>query len=646
MFQDQIDEFNKSNPLDDGLQMNGARPSQNSAFYNFNGQLAFNQYDLYLNGKRLTANVLLDTQTNSTIVLLKDGEALISSFQSSFEIYAYLRWDNDYALAAQWSKDPLIQNYYHHKQQSMMTLSQPPYGQQQQWGHGPQFENFHYQPRSPLIDIDFIMDSNASKTYLKLNQFIYDKNSLLFELSFYMSELCDIPQSTVLVILLTVFSGLTSKKWRCAYKDGRLVSIGLYCVAEQESGVGKSRALGLALEPIIQLVNPKITELKLEIDILQDKIERFNHALAGAETREDKAFNKRRISETKSRIKKLEKNLARVQSFLPITNSTPEALDVMLNHASGFFFAAAAEQGLFNSLLGLSYGKKANNNDLLLNGREGGDVHSTRASRKAYSGKVIGAVVCFAQDRSIEKLLTASGVTGLAERFIMISEPSLLGYRDRIREKVNRDHLFCEYAKKCAFFAEIIEDPNRPHPDLLITLRLCEESWRYIANYENSIEQELRYGGALSNPTLQRVVGKTRMQVMGLAANLYLLDTDDQPLTELDDPYIPLQYVIMAINMFNELLTGVRDYCERRGLISDKAQISTLYGAFIGKGENISYTEQELKKKLEQVKPFRDLNSPRIAIKNTLNFLVQNHVLLEINGRFYRNPEKFSPTYH
>lgn len=131
---------------------------------------------------------------------------------------------------------------------------------------------------------------------------------------------------------------------------------------------------------------------------------------------------------------------------------------------------------------------------------------------------------------------------------------------------------------------------------------------------------------------------------MGIAANLYLLHTENPPTSASDDPFIPDEFVVMAINIFRQLIFGVRNYCERKGLISDVAQLTAVFNVFVGKGENASYTNQELKKRLQQVKPFKDMEEPRKVIQRALDYLVKHHVLLiDINGKYFKNPVQFNP---
>ncbi|WP_445368204.1 DUF3987 domain-containing protein [Methylomonas sp. BW4-1] len=569
----------------------------------------------------------------------------------AFDIYAHFYNDRDVYKALNWESDPRI------NMAKLQAQSQPQPQIQLQPFQNQQYQAYQYQapppplplPRyntypSPTMDIDFMLDNSAPKYYLNLATHIHDKDSLVSKLSLYISYRNDIADSTIILLTLSAWSGITSKRYQVSYPDGRTVSIGLYAALEQSSGTGKSLALGMLLEPLKNMIEPKISELKSSIKIYKDISDELKESLAGCTTKEEKATYKKQIEVTNNFIKKLKKHFDRLQNMMPITNVTPAALDAMLTTTDGFFFAATSEQGFFNSILGLRTGPKNNNNDLLLNAREGGYVNSNRIGSKSYSGQVRGAIACFAQEGVIGKLLAASEETGLSERFLMICEPSSIGYRDRVTDKINGEHILELYAKRCEFFKIYIDDENALSHDLLITLRISDDGWRHIGNFEQELEYKMRPGAELSHPILQRVVGKTKMQIMGIASNLFLLHTDNPPESELDDPFIPNEFVVMAINIFNELITGVRNYCERKGLISDVAQLAAVYNVFVGKGENGAYTVQELKKRLQQVKPFKDMEEPRKAIQRALDYLAQHHVLLiDINGKYFKNPVQFNP---
>lgn len=602
-------------------------------------------YSSYYRPNSEALHIQLNYQNGLIEIKTSDGSVL----DHAFDVFAHYCHAGDVSKALNWESDSRINMAKLQTQPQPQTLPLPLQNQEWQYQAAPppfplpppptqSYTNHPY----PTMDIDFMLDNSTPKEYLKLGECLHDKDSLVFLLTIYISNKTDIPVSTIILLILGVWSGMTSKRYQVSYKDGDTVSIGLYAVAEQSSGVGKSRALSMLLEPFKNTIESMISDIKTSIQSYEEICDTLKVSLAGCTTKEDKATFKKQIQETNNILKKLQKTCSRLQWLMPITNVTPAKLDAMLTATRGLFFAATSEQGFFNSILGLRTDSKHNNNDLLLNGREGGHVNSV--ARKSYSGQVRGTIACFAQEGVIGTLLAASENTGLAERFLMISEPSLIGYRDRITDKINGDHILEQYAKRCEFFKIYVDDENALCHDSLITLKASEDGWRHTANFEQDFEPKMRPGAEFSHPILKRVIGKTKMQVMGIAANLYLLHTENPPTSASDDPFIPDEFVVMAINIFRQLIFGVRSYCERKGLISDVAQLAAVYDVFVGKGENASFTVQELKKRLHQVKPFKDMEEPRKAIQRTLDYLVQHHVLLKDgNGRYFKNPVQFDP---
>lgn len=318
---------------------------------------------------------------------------------------------------------------------------------------------------------------------------------------------------------------------------------------------------------------------------------------------------------------------------------TAEALEESLNNTNGFFLVAADEQALIDSLI---MGKATKSNDILLSGRNAGDVNSSLISRKGYNGKVTGSFICFAQEGCIEKIMRASGQTGLCERFLMISEPEL---PDRFHSEFayhyqntdSDDSVLNEYASKFNFLRHLIKKPLEH--DELITLKISTNGWHDIKMFQNELTRD-KQNGYLSHPTLSVMASKSDMQIMSIAANLYLLDLDEitQP-SKNGDNYIPDPYVQMAIDIFCQLINGVHQYCEANGIIGDKEQIAEIVDCFFDKKTNmyIGLSLEQIKHKCEQRKSFKNIKDKRILIVDLLSWLNQNNIILFNDGMYFKN---------
>ena len=151
------------------------KPSNDSAQFCFKGQTFFNRYEVILKGELAYIEIQYNDQTDNILINMSDRYKIYYQFHNAYELYMFLRWENDGALAYQWESDPVVQNFLAQKKQNMIDFQS-----QNQWGQDAQQGTFFYQPlKAPLIDIDFIMDSTVNKNYLKLDKFIFDKNSAL-----------------------------------------------------------------------------------------------------------------------------------------------------------------------------------------------------------------------------------------------------------------------------------------------------------------------------------------------------------------------------------------------------------------------------------------------------------------------------------
>jgi hypothetical protein len=634
-------EFNATISVDHVIRSVGGYQIQHATQFNYDGQNIFSEYWIpFRDGYYGKLDVSVDiTRNNKLSIRFMYKELVLDTYSNAFELYLNLPCCKNRQRAVNWKTDARLHVSPDQccDPPSLPVPIQPTFQQQQNYSQQSAYCN-----AAPLIDIEFAMDQVEAKRCLNLQDCIHNKQTFVFALTAYLATICEQPFSTVLLVLLGVFSSMTKNKWRVAYPDNRTVAIGLYILAEQPSGTSKSRMVDFGLEPLHQMIQPAIKQLQNLIDTYQNTADEYVELLASSTTATDKADCKGEIAKMRTQIKKLSQHQTRIQCLLPLTNATQESMDGVLSESGGYVSTVSSEQGGIDVTLGLTSGKKHNNNDTLLNGREGGIVNSRRVGRKGYSGRVVNSLTFYAQDLTIGKFFAASGVTGLAERCLCISEPSSLGYRDHLMEKPKDIYnIVGQYAQRCEFFQEVIENPI--DYDDLVTLRITDEDWRCIYSFENELEQQLRDKRELSHPVLQRVVGKTKMQLIGLSANLYLLDTSVQPLSHNVDLFIPTQYVRMAIDMFRRLIDGMKDYCIRSGLMSNKEQIRVMYNFFIDKSPDISFTMAELKKKGESVNPFKTLHNPRIAIKETIDYLNNNNVLIKRGDRYYRNLIPYNP---
>jgi hypothetical protein len=592
-----IHQFNQSFTPDFVLQFAGAVPNTNyKPLWYGNSWLLYYEYNIRLNDG-LWYPITVQTRQDGGIQITSPTGNILTN---PFEFYCHFVCNNNYDLALDWEKNASL---------------------------------FNGLKIRPLLDINSVIDlSNRYQNSIDLVSCVIGFESRTKRLAQHLSEVCHLPMNTVMLLLLGGFSAMTSKRFNCAYEDGKKAAINLYVIAEQSSGTSKTRFQAMTIEPMVNLIRQKMKTLR---SMISETDEELIDLLDYKDTFDAEAKLLRR------KLRLLRKELLEVENLMPITNGTPESLEDVLNITNGIFSAISSEQGLLNSMLGLSYGKKTQNHDILLNARDGGEVKSNRVSRVGYSGYVLGTLVCFAQEGTIAKMVQASNVTGLFERCLVISELDMIGYRDHLNSVQPDAILLEEYEKQCHFFEEVLN--KRFDHERLVTLRITAYDWTSIHHFENEMESQLVEGMRYSHPLMRRFISKSRMQIMGLASNLYLLDVDpsQMPSDCYGEHYIPSEYVMNAIYMMRQLIDCVYSHSINNGIINNTDQLKVVYDLFAKHG---ALTMQEIKKKCEGIKPFKDLKSPRWIIETVVHYLARNYVLLLTSHNAYiRNPEPYYP---
>lgn len=448
-----------------------------------------------------------------------------------------------------------------------------------------------------------ILDSEVRYSNIDLLRHVEDGH-LLKRFSWQISQVTHLPANTVFMMGLAVFSAMALRGYCVLYPDGRRLPIGLYVVAEQPPGTGKSWCLSYFQNPFYE-IHAAIKKDNIEM------LRRFETRLAAKDI-----FSEIEQVEYETALDKSKRLLAPVF----ITNATPEALENTLNATRGAFAAISSEQGLFGSLLGGTYKSEAsiNNNDVILNGFDAGIVSSLRVSRSGYSGHAFGAVATFAQEGSVESVFEASHGTGVAERFIPLVEPHSLGRRDHARPSTVDIIVEQEYAHACAFFRQSLDDPQDFYG--LNCLSISRAGHALISEYRNLIEPGLVDGGKFSHATLRGAASKINMQIMKIAANLYLLESRQH------GAQIPDRHIKAAIGIANALLEANLTLCRDKGLLGVKAEFSAILSLF--EKDPRPRSERNIIGPCIKKKPFNEFSGNRSdQVRSVLDDMVNQRLL-------------------
>jgi len=400
------------------------------------------------------------------------------------------------------------------------------------------------------------------------------KNSFYKQYVSHIAELCWLPESTTFLIGLGIFSSIASRSYHVRFADGDMLPIGLYTVAEHPPGTGKSRCMGIFSGPFYEFYK------------------------ASASTNE--------------------------KPVLFVSSCTPEGLEKTLDGTLGHFSAVSAEQGLIDTLFGGMYkavGAK-NNNELVLKGFTGEWVSSQRVTRAGFTGRVTGGISVFAQNGTVETILQSSNGTGLADRFLMLSEPDMLGIRDHKRKFERDESLDDKYQEICYKVAQIgLISPASFEETKSLTF--SDNAYELIAEFSNKLEPLLKSGEQFGSNYLRGACGKAPIQVMKIAANLSLLNGGSKLDVVWDD------FVIQAINIFNDLLVASYHMAVKKEVIGTEAQEAAIIAYLDKKGRR---SKTEIQHACRYHNSFKELEHPKAEVGKVVDDMLARQVILRVGG--------------
>ncbi|EIJ33556.1 DUF3987 domain-containing protein [Thiothrix nivea] len=403
--------------------------------------------------------------------------------------------------------------------------------------------------------------------------------------------MCNIHQSTGLLIALGIVSAVACRVFGVQYQNGDALPVGEYVICGGLPGDAKSRMLKTFQWPVFQAHKEAVKDYRRR----------------EAEFKEDPANEGQKFKEP-------------YPSRIFITDSTVEALEPILAKSGGYFALASAEQAVINTLTGASYGGEGrkNNNDLPLKGFNAEYHASSRSTRDSYTGLVIGSITCFAQPAAIETILAKSEGSGMAERFLLAEEPTQQGTRDHTRQHYPQAYSQNVYNRIVGELAKRALEQPQDFEDLP-AYRISSSDWHKIYLFRNELEPHLADGGKYSTATMRGVASKVDMHIMKLAALLACLY--EHPTGE-----IPSQFIDAAISIMKDMLDNTLSLLFKIGVIGFNAEEHQIIDYL---GNRKGATRRQVQEAKAKVKPFRESQSPYKAISGTIDRLIQKGVVVE-----------------
>jgi hypothetical protein len=318
------------------------------------------------------------------------------------------------------------------------------------------------------------------------------------------AECLEFPEASVFMALLSSAAACVSTAYAVQYKTHSSISLGLYTIIEQPPATKKSYLLGIGMNPYSMAIGDHNKVIK-------------------AKWRESK---ERKDSEPCSL--KL--------GFGVTTDPSSAAMDRrMADCSEGRFVIASAEQSALISLFPES-NSFASTNELILKGWAGEYVAGLRSGRDAFEGMAQGSITLIAQPGSARRVLHASNGSGMAERFIFMSEPDFLGFRQHEgnyptaedKAQFERACRSCVkiYSDNILSFANSDEATRATYdPDKLIQLRASHAGYAAIRAKEKANEPrmgELKQSGDM---IMLSWLGKYETQVLKIAGIIHAFES-------------------------------------------------------------------------------------------------------------------------
>lgn len=417
------------------------------------------------------------------------------------------------------------------------------------------------------------------------------------------------PIETTSLMALSVASYACSIGYCVQYEDGDKLPIGIYAIAEQPSGAGKSGTL--------KKLDRGFREAIADENIRRDKIRKQI-----LKSKSDKAGDLEEFEE--------QELLDNHPITPPVTNTTAEALDKELVRQFGWFCVTSTEQGLLNTLVGGKYSTDGKSSfDLMLKGFNAEDHNEMRVTRQGFNGLPHGGAMCISQDGSVSTVLDSSGSTGLIERFLILIEETNKGRRDRRNARSPEWGHVNHFNNQCKHIAtEGLTGSKRLLFSNLKPIKLSTEAWDVLYDLQDDVEPDLGPGGRYHAHIFSSMWSKLDIQVMKVAATLWLMDgkSHEKP--------IDVETVKVAAAVVISIFKGVVKVCEMKGIVGKSAEEEAVE-EYMSKNGRMGKSEREILNAMRHRKIFAQYGNQCVNVaKEALSALIEKGVLqLVITGK-------------
>ena len=389
------------------------------------------------------------------------------------------------------------------------------------------------------------------------------RTDILTELSTAIAKQIQFPVNTAFLHGMGVIATAMTKSFSFEYNQD-IKPVALYVVTSQPPSTGKSGVNNFFVSPVRIAFSDFNNTQKIKRAKLDFKSKEIKEALKGAGNDNE--------------LSSLMEDMAAVESELDdnpiykysVSNTTPEALENMSFTQKGTWNLVSDEAGSINVLLGNMYSDaKVSNADIVLQSWDGDWLSVNRITRNAGDGYVKGSIAVIAQDETISTILQAGAKgNGVSERFLILRENNLLGYRNHGSYTPVPQALRARYAQ---LINELVFSDDT-------VFKFSKSCQSIIAKNKNKIEPHMRDNGIYSNNLLRGVVGKMDKQVMKMACVLHVVQhwKGGAKPTKINDSTVK-----WAIELHSELIKLYINAADSNGFIGEISELKCLKEQFI-----------------------------------------------------------------
>lgn len=421
------------------------------------------------------------------------------------------------------------------------------------------------------------------------------------------AECLEFPEASVFMALLSSASACVSTAYAVQYKTHASVSLGLYTIIEQPPATKKSYLLGIGMNPYSMAIGDHNKVIK-------------------AKWRE----SKERKGDEPSTLK---------MAFGVTTDPSSAAMDRrMADCSEGRFVIASAEQSALISLFPES-NSFASTNELILKGWAGEYVAGLRSGREAFEGIAQGSITLIAQPGSAKRVLQASNGSGMAERFIFMSEPDFLGHRLHEGNYPTSDDK-APFERACRGCVKIYSDnilsfANSDEatrviydPDKLIQLRASNAGYHAIRQKEKDNEPRMGELKASGDMIMLSWLGKYETQVLKVAGIIHVFEAQGNGCKPPE--VIPDSLIDASMELVDVLADHIQQVLRDAGESGNEAEESAVIAAL-----ERPAPLRTVRDKLRGRKPFRSMpGSGYQAITRRIDAMINQGILVvDTDGR-------------